>query len=365
MDTKEFTIRPGRDADAAGFIALIGACWAEYPGIVFNVDAELPELHALATYYAAKDGALWTAEADGQVVGMIAVVPRDDDAWEICRLYVLAAWRGAKMGRGAGLAHCLLDQAEAHARSAGTTAPRAAGGKSPRAAGATRLVLWSDTRFERAHRFYERRGYVRAGPIRVLNDLSNSLEFGYAKPVNGVAVLDAAAAASAERCLAAVLMACVADGASVGFLPPVAPDVAHAFWRHRASEVATGGRILIAGWADGALVGCVSLALDTPANQRHRAEVQALLVHPAARRRGLARALMQRLELEAAQHGRTLLTLDTNAGDTNARDTGASEPAEALFHALGWIAAGRIPGYARKADGTPCDTRYFYKRLMA
>ena len=383
MDTKEFTIRPGRDADAAGFIALIGACWAEYPGIVFNVDAELPELHALATYYAAKDGALWTAEADGQVVGMIAVVPRDDDAWEICRLYVLAAWRGAKMGRGAGLAHCLLDHAEAHARSAGTTdprtpgatAPRAAGAKSPRAAGATRLVLWSDTRFERAHRFYERRGYVRAGPIRVLNDLSNSLEFGYAKPVHGVAVLDAAAAASAERCLAAVLMACVADGASVGFLPPVAPDAAHAFWRYRASEVATGGRILITGWADGALVGCVTLALDTPANQRHRAEVQALLVHPAARRRGLARALMQRLELEAAQHGRTLLTLDTiagdsgagnsGAGDNNAGDTGASEPAEALFHALGWIAAGRIPGYARKADGTPCDTRYFYKRLMA
>jgi len=170
-------------------------------------------------------------------------------------------------------------------------------------------------------------------------------------------------------------MACVADGASVGFLPPVAPDAAHAFWRYRASEVATGGRILITGWADGALVGCVTLALDTPANQRHRAEVQTLLVHPAARRRGLARALMQRLELEAAQHGRTLLTLDTiagdsgagnsGAGDNNAGDTGASEPAEALFHALGWIAAGRIPGYARKADGTPCDTRYFYKRLMA
>lgn len=347
MDTKEFTIRPGRDADAAGFIALIGACWAEYPGIVFDVDAELPELHALATYYAAKGGALWTAEADAHVVGMIAVAPRGDGLWEICRLYVMAAWRGAKPGRGAGLAHCLLDLAEAHARSAGTT--------DLHAASATRLVLWSDTRFERAHRFYERRGYVRAGPIRVLNDLSNSLEFGYAKPVNGVAVLDAAAAASAETCLAAVLMACVADGASVGFLPPVTPDVAHAFWRHRASEVATGGRLLIAGWADGALAGCVTLALDTPANQRHRAEVQTLLVRPAARRRGLGRALVQRLEVEAAQHGRTLLTLNT----------GASEPVEALFHALGWIAAGRIPDYARKADGTPCDTRYFYKRLMA
>ena len=361
MDTREFTIRPGRDDDAAGFMAVIGACWSEYPGIVFDVDAELPELHALATYYAAKGGALWAAEANAQVVGMIAVAPHGDGAWEICRLYVLAAWRGAKMGRGAPLGHCLLDQAEAHARAAGEPSPRvagepsprAAGEPSPRAAGATRLVLWSDTRFERAHRFYERRGYVRAGPIRVLNDLSNSLEFGYAKPVNGVAVLDAAAAASAERCLAAVLMACVADGASVGFLPPLAPDVAQAFWRHRATEVATGGRLLIAGWADGALVGCVTLDLDTPANQRHRAEVQTLLVHPAARRRGLGRALMQRLEVEAVQHGRTLLTLNTG------------EPADTLFRALGWTAAGRIPDYARNADGTSCGTRYFYKRLKA
>jgi hypothetical protein len=42
-------IRPGRDSDAAGFIALIGACWAEYPGCVLDVDGELPELRALAT----------------------------------------------------------------------------------------------------------------------------------------------------------------------------------------------------------------------------------------------------------------------------------------------------------------------------
>jgi ribosomal protein S18 acetylase RimI-like enzyme len=347
MDTQAFTIRPGLDTHATGFIALIGACWAEYPGIVLDVDAELPELHALATYYTEKGGALWTAEAGGGVVGMIAVVPRDDGIWEICRLYVLAPWRGA------GLAHRLLDQAEAHACAPGITHPCAPGITHPRAPGATRLVLWSDTRFERAHRFYERRGYVRAGPIRVLNDLSNSLEFGYAKPVNGVEVLDAAAAASTERCLAEVLTACVADGASVSFLPPLAPDVARAFWRRNSREVAAGGRVLIAGWVDGRLAGCVTLDLDTSPNQRHRAEVQTLLVDPATRRRGLARAMMQRLEVEATRQGRSLLTLDTRAGDT----------AEALYRGMGWIEAGRIPDYARNADGTLCDTLYFYKRV--
>lgn len=325
------TIRPGRDDDADGFIALIGACWGEYPSIVFDVDAELPEIRALAGYYAAKGGTLWAAEADGTIAGMIAVVPRANGAWEICRMYVLAPWRGA------GLAHQLLDRAEAHAI----------------AAGATRLLLWSDTRFDRAHRFYEKRGYVRTGPIQVLNDLSNSLEFGYAKPVHGVEVLDAAAAASAERAFADLLVTCVNDGAGLSFQAPLAPEVARNYWRARARAVATGGRAFLAGWTDGVMAGCVMLDLDTPADQRHRAEVKKLLVHPAARRRGLARALLHRAEQEAAQAGRTLLTLDARAGSA----------AESLYRSEGWIEAGCIPGATRAADGTFSDTRIFYKRL--
>ena len=42
-------IRRGHNCDADGFIALIGACWAEHPGVVLDVDGELPELRALAT----------------------------------------------------------------------------------------------------------------------------------------------------------------------------------------------------------------------------------------------------------------------------------------------------------------------------
>src|SRR6201989_1484065 len=101
---------------------------------------------------------------------------------------------------GGGLGERLLTTAEAYARSAG----------------AARLVLWSDTRFDRAHRFYERRSYVRSGPVRVLHDISNSLEYAYAKPVGGVAALDIAAASSAERRLAEILLACVAEGGAVG-----------------------------------------------------------------------------------------------------------------------------------------------------
>lgn len=319
-------IRPGRDGDAAGFIALIGACWAEYPGCVMDVDAEVPELRALATYFAQAGGALWAAEADGEIVGMVGVKA----GWEICKMYVSASHRGS------GLADALLDRAEGFARQQS----------------AENLELWSDTRFARAHAFYARRGYVR-GAIRVLNDLSNSLEFYYGKPVNGVAVLDAAAAASAERRLAEILVACVDSGASVSYLPPLAPVVAQGFYHRMVADVAAGRRVLLAGWVDGVLAGTVMLDIGTPPNQPHRAEVQKVLVHPDARRRGLARDLMLRVEQAAMDAGRTLLTLDTCAGDNG----------EKLYRSLGWTQAGCIPGYALDADGTPCDTLLFYKNL--
>ena len=329
---KVSAVRPGRDDDAPGFIALVAACWAEYPGCVMDLDGEVPELRALASYYASQGGALWTAEADGAVVGMVATRPLGGGAWEICKMYVAATRRGA------GTAQALIDVAERHAR----------------AHGATAMKLWSDTRFDRAHRFYEKHSYVRHGPVRVLNDRSNSIEFAYAKPLAGVAVqrLDAAAAASAERRLALVLKDCVDSGASVSYLPPLDPATARAFWRRAATEVAAGARVVLAAWADGELVGTVQLDLGTPPNQPHRADLAKLLVMGRARRRGIARRLMTEAEAAARESGRSLLVLDTRAGD----------PAETLYRALGWTEAGRIPGYALDPDGTPRETVFFYQR---
>jgi len=99
------------------------------------------------------------------------------------------------------------------------------------------------------------------------------------------------------------------------------------------------------------MAGTVMLDIGTPPNQRHRAEVQTLLVHPDARRRGLGRALMVRAEQEAARAGRSLLTLHARAGDA----------AEMLCRSMGWHEAGRIPGYALTAAGTPYETVMFWK----
>ncbi len=326
-------LRPGRDEDADGFIKLIGACWAEYPGNILDVDGEVPELRALASYYAQQGGALWAADHDGRLAGMVGTRPLGDGAWEVCKMYTDAALRGA------GLAQILIGAAEDFAR----------------AAGGTRMKLWTDTRFDRAHRFYEKQSYVRAGPLKVHNDLSNSIEFEYAKPLAGIAVerLDAAGAASAEARLAAILTDCVDAGASVSFLPPLARDAAAGFWKRKASEVAQGKRVLLAGWVDGVLAGTVMLDLDMPPNQPHRADLQKLLVHPAARRRGLARALMAAAEDAARAAGRSLVVLDTQADSA----------AETLYRTTGWTEAGRIPDFALNAAGSLDATVLYWKRM--
>jgi GNAT superfamily N-acetyltransferase len=299
-------LRAGRDSDASGFIALVDTCWAEYPGCVMDLDGEVPELRALATYYAQQNGALWAAEQDGRVVGMVATKPLADGTWELCKMYAYANQRGT------GLAQSLVTAAEAHAR----------------AHGATEIRLWSDTRFDRAHRFYEKSSYLRAGPIRALNDLSNSMEFEYAKPLTGTHVqkLDAAAAVSA--------------------LPRLS-RLAAAPWKSIASQAATGAALLLVAWHEGALIG--TAVLETPSTQPHRAVLGLLLVAPEARRQGIGRTLLRATEAAAKSAGRDLLTATTHG-------------AEALFDS--WQRLGSIPGYHQQVDGTKATATFLWKAIQ-
>lgn len=324
-------IRPGRDTDGPDLIGLIAACWSAYPCVRMDVDGEMPELHALATYYAGKGGALLVAEADGRLAGMIATRPAGETEWEICRVYVAPSLHGA------GLAHALLDRAESHAIQAG----------------AQRLFLWSDTRFDRAHRFYEKRSYVRQGPVRVLHDISNSLEYGYFKPVSGIETLDIAAAESAARRLSEILVTCVNAGSSLSFLAPMNPDKARAFWVKAARQVGEGNRAIAVGWCNGVIVAVGTLDLAMAENQPHLAEVQKIMVEPSTRRLGFAKRILDALEHAARAAGRSLLILDTRANDAG----------EALYHAQGWHEYGRLADHALDPAGRLVSTVFFAKRI--
>ncbi|HEY6027110.1 MAG TPA: GNAT family N-acetyltransferase [Pseudolabrys sp.] len=164
--------------------------------------------------------------------------------------------------------------------------------------------------------------------------------------------LDAAGVEAAIVELAEVLADCVNGGASVNFMLPYETADAVLFFRKVIAAMQRGEIVLLTAKLGGRIVGTVQLGLDTPPNQPHRGEVKKLLVHRAARNRGVGAALMQRIEDIAKQHGRTLLVLDT-----------ASDSAERLYERGGWQRLGTIPDYAMWPQGGFCDTIIFWKKI--
>jgi len=156
--------------------------------------------------------------------------------------------------------------------------------------------------------------------------------------------------------LAGILHAAVHAGASVSFILPFSLDDARAFWRDQVvPRVAAGTRRVLVARLGSRIVGTVQLDLATPPNQAHRAEVLKLLVHPDARRQGVARALMIAVEGVARDANRTLLTLDTRTGDL----------AEPLYLSMGFLRVGVIPNYARAPHSPELEpTTILYKQLQ-
>ena len=155
--------------------------------------------------------------------------------------------------------------------------------------------------------------------------------------------------------LAEVLHVVVAGGAGVSFFIPFSIAEARAFWSDKILPAVLAGRrrVLVARLGD-KIVGTVQLDLEMPPNQRHRAAVEKMLVHPDARRRGIARALMTGLEELARSEERTLLTLDTVTGSK----------AELLYRSLGYLTVGEIPRYARGSLTPELEgTTMMYKEL--
>ena len=174
-DSKPFEahlrLRPARNEDAQDLFGLITLCFAEYPGCFMDPHDDMPDLLHPGHWQQrqGKGGRLLGGEflvvedARGRVCACIALDFPDlaqdgSPIGEIHRLYVRPDCRGR------GLAKRLTVHVEALARSGG----------------ARRMVLWSDTRFTKAHALYEGLGYHR-GKTRPLGDISNSIEFHFEK----------------------------------------------------------------------------------------------------------------------------------------------------------------------------------------
>jgi putative acetyltransferase len=162
------TLRAAVDADAEGLIALIGDVFAAYAGCVLDVDAEEPDLKAVATAYTRRGGTFWVATDSAlseHVVGSVGWAPTDAaSVIELRKLYVAIDYRRRGLGRSLlGLVEAVAEQRQAAA-----------------------IELWTDTRFIEGHEFYRAHGFVQLPETRRLHDLSDTTEYHFSKSMTSV-----------------------------------------------------------------------------------------------------------------------------------------------------------------------------------
>jgi ribosomal protein S18 acetylase RimI-like enzyme len=155
------------------------------------------------------------------------------------------------------------------------------------------------------------------------------------------------------QALSEILVEAVASGGSVSFMHPLALDDAATFWQGSLAAAERGERVVLGAFDAERLVGTVTLLLDLPPNQPHRAEIAKMMTRISHRGRGVASALMAEAERVAMDRGRTLLVLDTAVED------GASR----LYERLDFALTGVIPDYALKPYGGLTGTMIYWKRI--
>jgi ribosomal protein S18 acetylase RimI-like enzyme len=153
--------------------------------------------------------------------------------------------------------------------------------------------------------------------------------------------------------LSELLIEAVANGGSVSFMHPLSRESADRFWDNALAAAARGDRIVLGAFDGELLVGTLTLVLDVSQNQPHRAELVKMITRLSHRGRGVATALLRKIEQIAIEGGRTLLVLDT------ATDGGAAP----LYESMGFKLAGEIPDYALKPHGGLTGTLIYWKRL--
>jgi ribosomal protein S18 acetylase RimI-like enzyme len=171
--------------------------------------------------------------------------------------------------------------------------------------------------------------------------------------MSGIEIRTLSASPDISEALSAMMIEVVANNGSVSFMHPLEPERARAFWNGALASADRGERVILGAFDGALLAGTVTLLLDCPPNQPHRAEIAKMMTHPSHRNRGIASTLLREAERLAVLHRRTLLVLDTATID------GASR----LYERHGFTFAGEIPDYALTPFGELTGTRLYWKRI--
>ena len=152
--------------------------------------------------------------------------------------------------------------------------------------------------------------------------------------------------------LSSLLIHCVNDGASIGFLRPLNRRISSDYWTAIFEQVKANQRKLIIAEINNIIVGSVQLIPILIPNQLHRVEISKLIVDPEYRKRGIGSSLIRFVESEAIGLGRNLINFDT-----------AGEVPINFYKNLGFTPCGSIPNYALDADGRLEPNMIFYKNI--
>jgi ribosomal protein S18 acetylase RimI-like enzyme len=171
--------------------------------------------------------------------------------------------------------------------------------------------------------------------------------------VSEIQIKALSASPTISEALSALMIEVVANNGSVSFMHPLEAERARAFWNSALAAAERGERIILGAFDGDDLAGTVTLLLDCPPNQPHRAEIAKMMTRPSHRNRGIASALLREAERLAVERKRTLLVLDTATID------GASR----LYERHGFTFVGEIPDYALTPFGELTGTRLYWKRI--
>lgn len=159
MDQLTLSIRSATNADCNGIIALVDSILGEWDDSVCLENAE-SDLLDIETNYFAKGGAFWVLTVDEhdeqRIVGSHGAMPggESENACHFRRLYLHPDLRGTQWS------HRLMQTTIDWGREQGFE----------------RVEFWSDSRFDRAHRFFSKFGFQRDGRTREMHDSHESYD---------------------------------------------------------------------------------------------------------------------------------------------------------------------------------------------
>ncbi|MGE4481106.1 GNAT family N-acetyltransferase [Acidocella sp.] len=138
-----YSIRPFQPADTQGVVDLIIPIQQDEFGVPVTLQDQ-PDLLKIPAFYQTGRGGFWVAQAQGRVIGSIALKAFGTSSAGLRKMFVAAPWRGKE----SGVAQALLDHALAHARATGTDD----------------IILGTVAYLRAARRFYEKNGFLPVAP---------------------------------------------------------------------------------------------------------------------------------------------------------------------------------------------------------